>query len=222
MHQNTNAAMFPFLQMVPAMPTERPDDSLSHLIHRASSEGTLLWDAAIDAAAEELRRVTRRQLSGFSRLKRWEETDDVFQTAMLRFRRSLRDVRPESSGDFFRLAATQIRRTLLDLTRHYFGPHGHGRNYRSDIAGPSERARGYIGNQADSESAPESLEEWTAFHEAVSRLPQPERDVFQMKWYLNMDQSAVAAALGISVSSVKRRWHTARVLLHGQLTNEPE
>ena len=67
----------------------------------------------------------------YPHLRRWEQTDDVFQTAALKLHRSLAEVKPESVRQFFGLAATQIRRTLIDLARHHYGPEGSAANQES-------------------------------------------------------------------------------------------
>jgi RNA polymerase sigma-70 factor (ECF subfamily) len=78
-----------------------------------SARGELL-----NCACERLTRLTRKMLKSFPRLKRWEQTDDVFQNAALRLHRALGEVRPPTAADFFRLAALNIRRELLDLAKH--------------------------------------------------------------------------------------------------------
>ncbi len=82
-------------------------------------------------SCERLRRLTRKMLRRFERVHRWEQTDDVLQSAMLRLHRTLQDVRPDSPADFYRLAALNIRRELLDLAKHYFGPCGLGARHAS-------------------------------------------------------------------------------------------
>ena len=95
--------------------------------------GEFARDELISHSCERLKSLTRKMMKPFSRLYRWEETDDVFQDAMLRLHRSLEDVKPESVAQFFALAATQIRRTLLDMARHYFGPEGPGTYRHLDV-----------------------------------------------------------------------------------------
>jgi RNA polymerase sigma-70 factor (ECF subfamily) len=82
--------------------------------------------ALLNCACERLIRLTRKMLKSYQRVKRWEQTDDVFQSAAVRLYRTLSDVKPASVGDFFRLAALSIRRELLDLAKHYYGPQGPG------------------------------------------------------------------------------------------------
>ena len=87
----------------------------------------------LERAAQRLLELTRRMFRNYPQLRRWEETDDVFQNAILRLYRSLGDVRPDSVRGFFALAATQIRRTLIDLARHHFGPEGSAARHHSDV-----------------------------------------------------------------------------------------
>ncbi len=91
-------------------------------------------DRLLERAGHGLIALTRRMLCGYPQLRRWEQTDDVFQSAVLRLYRSLGDVRPQSIGQFFGLATTQIRRTLIDLARHHLGPEGAAACHRSNAA----------------------------------------------------------------------------------------
>jgi RNA polymerase sigma-70 factor (ECF subfamily) len=150
-------------------------------------------------AWDRLLRLTRKMLRNYPHLRRWEQTEDVFQTAAIRLYRSLAEVRPATLPEFFGLAATQIRRTLIDLARHHFGPHGQAAHHHSD--------RGHadtLGREPADSCRPETLLEWTEFHEAVERLPAAERDVFHMIWYGGLEQSEAARLLGVSVPTVQR------------------
>jgi DNA-directed RNA polymerase specialized sigma24 family protein len=79
-------------------------------------------DELISHVRERLQRLTRKMLQDYPGVKRWEQTDDVLQNALVRLLRALRDVRPASMREFFGLASVQIRRELLDLAKHYYGP----------------------------------------------------------------------------------------------------
>src|SRR5262249_27111768 len=56
----------------------------------------------LNHACERLRRLTRKMLQDFSGVRRWEETDDVCQNALLRLHRALQAVPLESVEQFFR------------------------------------------------------------------------------------------------------------------------
>ena len=121
-------------------------------------------DKLIERASHRLMLLTRRMFGDFRRLHRWEETDDVFQNAVIRLSRTLKHVRPASERQFFGLAATQIRRTLLDLSRHYFGAEGVGARHQSHSGVLVESARSTVQDGTD-------LSDWSALHESVELMP---------------------------------------------------
>ena len=87
----------------------------------------------LQGACRRLTDLARTMLRGYRRLKRWEETDDVLQGALVRLDRMLREITPATPRDFYRLATTQIRRELIDLARRYFGPTGLGSNLEGQV-----------------------------------------------------------------------------------------
>lgn len=183
---------------------------LQHWLDLARQGDAHAQNHVVDHACERLRLLTRRMLRGYPTVKRWSETDDVLQNAMLRLHRSLAEVRPDSPRQFYGLAATQIRRELIDLARHFNGPKGIGANHHTDDgnaieAKPSENVE------------PENLESWTEFHEAVEALPEDQREVVSLLWYEDMSQPEAAEILGISLATLKRRWQAARLALFDQL-----
>jgi RNA polymerase sigma factor (sigma-70 family) len=171
----------------------------------------------LNCACERLTRLTRKMLKSFGRLKRWEQTDDVVQNALLRLYRSLADVRPGSAVEFYRLAALNIRRELLDLAKHYYGPRGLGANYASADQGADQSQAGPAADQPAADDDPGQLEAWAAFHEQVERLPAEEKEVFDLLWYQELPQAEAAALLKVSERTVKRRWASARLRLHQSL-----
>lgn len=178
---------------------------LQHWLSLARQGDADARNQIVSHTCERLRLLTQKMLRGFPGVKRWSGTDDVLQNAMLRLHRSLSEVRPESPRQFYGLAATQIRRELIDLARHFNGPHGIGANHDTDDGRSSEGVE------------PESLDGWTEFHEAVDDLPEDQRDVVSLLWYEDTSQSEAAEILGISLATLKRRWQAARLSLYDQL-----
>lgn len=88
-------------------------------------------DELLRHACDRLERLARQMLGAHPAVQRWAQTDDVLQGALLRLARALESVHPASMRDFFALAAQQVRRELIDLARHYYGPHGTGANHAS-------------------------------------------------------------------------------------------
>jgi DNA-directed RNA polymerase specialized sigma24 family protein len=67
----------------------------------------------------------------------------------------------------------------------------------------------------------EKVRRWTEFHEAVARLPDDLRAVFDLLWYQGLPQAEAAALLGIAVPTVKLRWMKARLQVHQALGGSP-
>jgi RNA polymerase sigma factor (sigma-70 family) len=175
-------------------------------------------DALIQHSAERLMRLTRKMLKGYPRLRRWEQTDDVLQNALMRLHRSLAEVKPESVPQFLGLAATQIRRSLIDLTRHHLGPEGYAAHHDTNASGSD---RDVIVNQVPDKTAePESLERWSKFHQHVEALPDNEREIFDLLWYQGLSQNEAADALGVDLRTIKRRWRSARITIYEALDGQ--
>jgi RNA polymerase sigma-70 factor (ECF subfamily) len=150
-------------------------------------------------------------------VRRWEETDDLLQAALVRLHRSLAEVRPESVRHFDNLAAAQVRRELIDLARSYHGPEGLGARHHTDGTDPGGR----LAQVADQAGKPGSLEGWAAFHEAVDHLPEEEREVVNLLWYSNLTHAQAAEALGVATKTIQRRWASARLLIRDALDGDP-
>ena len=170
-------------------------------------------DAAIDALlkhyGERLTILTRRMLGDYRRVRRWAETDDVLQNALLRLVSAMRSVKPTTSRDFLALATLQIRRELIDLARHYYGPEGIGANHDSQGRDDAKNA-----DPPDVRSEPGSLSQWTELHEQIGALPDEEREVVGLLYYQGLSQAEAAEILGISLRTLQRRWHDALGKLH--------
>jgi RNA polymerase sigma-70 factor (ECF subfamily) len=174
----------------------------------------------LECASERLRGLARKMLRAYPRVHRWEETDDVLQNAALRLHRTLGQIAPATPRDFFRVAALNIRRELLDLAKHYFGPHGHGAKHAS--GGPADSSAGATepADPGDLSTEPSRLAAWGEFHEQIGALPDEEREVFDLLWYQGLNQAEAAELLGVSERTIKRRWQSARLRLHEALHGE--
>jgi RNA polymerase sigma-70 factor (ECF subfamily) len=170
-------------------------------------------------ACGRLEQLTRRMLRHYPRLRRWEQTEDVLQNALLRLHRSLESIQPGSAAQFYGLAATQIRRELIDLARHHFGPQGAGARHDTDGAGEPGEGR-LDRKEADAGGEPATLAEWTEFHARVEELPDAERTVFNLLWYEGLRQSEAAHLLGVTERTIKNRWRQAKLLLKDLLDGD--
>ena len=151
----------------------------------------------LERAGARLMKLTRRMLRKYPHLCRWEQTDDVYQNAVLRLYRSLGDVHPDSIRAFFGLAVTQIRRTLIDLARHHFGPEGQAARHQSQGYG-SDGPNLLDSKPSRGDEPPETLAAWAQFHEAVEQLPTEEHEAFSLIWYGDATQKEAAEVLDVS------------------------
>jgi RNA polymerase sigma-70 factor (ECF subfamily) len=131
-------------------------------------------------------------------VRRWEETDAVLQAVAIRLWRALQEVRPDSPRAFVGLAATQIRRELTDQARHHRGAQADAAHHHSDprVADSKGRVRPRYAEEADPASGPISQLQALELHEHVQRLPDEEREVFQLLFYQDLSQEQVAQFLG--------------------------
>jgi RNA polymerase sigma factor (sigma-70 family) len=197
------------------MPTGT-DTELQRLIDLAINGDGTAREALLDHAKDRLLRLTKKMFHGKPDLRRWEQTDDVFQNAMIRLHRALAEVKVESVRHFFNLAAVQVRRELLDLAKHHFGPEGDGANHHTD-GQPADDEGGSLHRNTQE---PENLEEWSEFHVQVKKLPDDELEVVNALYYGGLTQEEAARVLGISFRTLKRRWHSARVKLYEALNRD--
>jgi len=191
---------------------------LSLLIERLRCGDASAREEMLHHACERLRRLTRKMFHSYPSLRRWEETDDVYQNAMLRLHRALGAMRVGSVRHFFNLAAQQVRWELLDLAKHHCGPACGGARHHSDGVAPEDRG----GKLRDRAEEPEDLADWTEFHAQVEMLPDEEREVVNLIYYEGLGQSEVAELLGVSVRTVKRRWQSARFHLYQAVHRDSE
>jgi RNA polymerase sigma-70 factor (ECF subfamily) len=192
------------------------DTEARELLERLRSGDGSARDRLIALAQGRFVALARAMLKRYPHVRRWEQTDDLLQVALVRLHRSLAEVRPEGVRHFDNLAAAQIRRELIDLARRYHGPEGLGAHHHTDGADPGGR----LAEVADRSGRPESLEEWAAFHEAVERLPEEERRVVDLLWYRGLTHAQAAEALGVATKTVQRRWASARLMIRDALGGE--
>jgi RNA polymerase sigma factor (sigma-70 family) len=192
------------------------DTQLQGLLDQSLEGNPAAKEALLNHACDRLLKLTRKMFHGHPGLRRWMQTDDVFQNSLVRLHRALSQTEVRDVRHFFNLATVQIRRELLDLARKHFGPHGIGRNHHTDFQ-PADEAGGSVHRLADE---PENLEAWEEFHQRVEALPENEREVLGLLYYEGLEQAKAAKVLGVSERTVRNRWTRAKLLLAGELTDD--
>lgn len=186
---------------------------LQRWLEEANRGDDTAWGRAIGHACDRLRELASRMLRTNRRVRRWSDTDDLLQNALIRLHRSLSEVRPESVRQFYGLTTTHMRRELIDLARKHFGAEGVGANHHTD-----DEKTAFENQPRD--DRPQTAEAWAEFHEEVQALPEDEREIVDLLWYEGLTQPEAAGVLGISLATLKRRWQSARLRLREALDEE--
>lgn len=161
-------------------------------------------------ASERMREIAHRMLRTFPVVRRWDETDDVVQNAILRLGRAIQKTAPSDVRGLVGLAATQVRRELLDLAKKYRGPESYAANHDTNYQRLNGELKAKVDDAAERGEPADKLERWTRLHAAAAELPEEEREVFHMCWYLGLKQKEIAKLLDCSIRTVKRLWEAAK------------
>lgn len=197
-------------------PNQGEDTIIQSLLNRLAAGDDSARGDLISHANDRLYLMARKHLRHSPAVRRWNETGDVLQNALMRLNRALNDVQPDSTRQFIGLAALQIRRESKDLARHHFGPQGDGRHHASDPGFVDSQGRRFSLNEqaVDGETAGGlSTSEMERFHDAVGELPDDLREVFERSFYLNMTQEEIARDIGVAARTIKRRFRAAKLQL---------
>lgn len=188
--------------------------TLEALLEQLRKGDSFARNELLEAAGRRLMTMTRRMKAGYPNVGRWEQTEDIFQNAIMRLHRALADVVPQDARHFYRLAALQIRRELLDLARHYARL---GERYRSQPRDPDNERAANAYEPLELSMTPESMMDWVDFHAGIEALSDQEREVVELLWYHGLSQQEAADIIKVDVRTIKRRWRAARLALHDKL-----
>jgi RNA polymerase sigma factor (sigma-70 family) len=168
----------------------------------------------LELACGRLRRLAAKILYGsFPNLTARHDVDSVVHETWLRLIQAVEKADPPTVEDFFRLAAHKIRQVLLDMAQKQ-----RRIDQRETLLGTGEvrldRADGQVGDQTYDAGR---LALWTEFHKQVGELPDDERSVFEMHYYLGLPQAEIADLLGLHPRKVSYLWVAATEKLAGVL-----
>jgi RNA polymerase sigma factor (sigma-70 family) len=155
------------------------------------------------------RLLARKMLHRYPVVRRWEQTDDVLQSAIVRLQKAIEATQITSSTDLARMASTMIRRELIDLSRHYQGRNNLASHHHSPF--PIDAMLSC--HPTTSRAMEDNLQLWAQVHNAIQQLADEHQQLFDYLWYQGLSQSEVAVLQKLSLSTVKRRWQEARLAL---------
>jgi RNA polymerase sigma-70 factor (ECF subfamily) len=152
----------------------------------------------------------RNQFRAYRRLAPYVDSEDVLADVQLKVTQSFRGEPFNDLMHFLRLTARMARNQMVDLTRRYFGPLGVGTHEihlnedtsKPALAGPNEAPA--------ADDPPDARALRVELDDVISGLPQEHRDVFDLVYYNQLPRADAAEALGVSLSTLDRRWIAAR------------
>lgn len=195
------------------------DDLLKTCLKQLAEGDPTARDRIVELCAERLRHLAHSFLRRYPAVRRLDDTDDVFQGAVMRLHRALGQMASsiESPRALMALGTTQIHRELIDLARRSASPSSYAANHGTNAFRTADGDRHHV-DEAPAEE--ERLDRWELFHEAVERLTPEQREVFRLVWYLDADQKTIAAIVGCSERTVRTLWRQARESVKAALGGE--
>lgn len=135
--------------------------------------------------------------------------EEVVQDAFIAVHRRWDSVRSQDRG------AAYLRRAVVNGARSGLRHRGVEERY---LAREQQRGGAY-GSRAEGSAEDHALERETgnAMMQALGRLPQRQREVLTMRYYLDLSEAEIADALGISAGSVKAHAHRGLAALRDRM-----
>lgn len=168
----------------------------------------------LDRACDRLRRLAARMLNeSFPALRMRHELDSVVHETWIRLVQALEKTEPPTVADFFRLAAFKVRQVLLDMVERK------RKELSREAPRPGNSSADGVTEPVQLTYDPSRLAMWTEFHEKVDGLPEDERTVFEMHYYLEMPQTEIARVLSLHPRKVSYLWVSATEKLADRLSS---
>ena|SRR5829696_5141491 len=184
------------------------DSDLTHLLHSWSQGDPAALERLVPLIFEDLRRMARRHLQGERAGHTLQPTalvNEVYVKLM-----DQRDPDWQNREHFFAIASRIMRRILIDYGK---ARQTHKRG-KDSVKVPIDEALGLAQDQGT---------DYAALNDALDRLaeidPRQAR-IVELHNFFGFEHKEIAEILGISETTSKREWRTARLWLYRELTRE--
>lgn len=175
-------------------------------------------DRLLEWANHRLKALAHRIVRPNDRVRRFVDSDDVLQEALINMIRRF-DRPPETIDVFFARSGELIRRALIDFARKYYGPRGDGERMVSNVSPRSGSREGFRLPDPNLSPCSQTLEDesYQALAVALESLPPADRDLVDLRYIHGMSQAETARLLGITDRTVRTRWARIRCQLNESL-----
>ena len=181
---------------------------LTQLLQRAKNGDDTARADIIRVAYEDLRRVAQAQMRNERPNHTLSSTALVHEVAVRLLEKE--GVEATNRAQFLAYAATAMRRVLIDHART------RGAQKRQGSRQQLKLEEAWV-------AATEQSEDFLGLNEALDKLAEMDprsSQIVEMRYFGGMTYPDVAAALGVSISTVQREWRTAKAWLLGQIRRE--
>lgn len=203
--------------------------AITRLIQKVKAGEAGSEDKLIKTVSDRLIALVRKMLNQSPRIRRWRQTDDLFNDLWLKLRQVVRGEPINDSRHFFRIANLQMNRMLCDLARKFSGPESfEGRHQTGSFAldsvgedvrhgpaheepvGLARRNRPtpsqFLGpRQPGPPTAVALKDDHFLVHRLISLLPDEDAELIGLIYYQEFTQQEAGALLGVDESTIRRR-----------------
>ena len=164
-------------------------------------------NAIFERCQRQLFVIAQALIGRFPKAQTRIETCDLVQQAQIRLLKALREIPLNSTPDFLRLAAKHIRWELLSITR------------MPSLPVAEDGTHSGLFDPKFATEDPVMLAKWCELHDRIALLPEGERQLFDLLYYVGLTQVDAAKHLDVPLRTLKRSWFKAKSLLMKQYEN---
>jgi RNA polymerase sigma factor (sigma-70 family) len=188
--------------------TREQNPELSVVFERIQAGDMAARNELMSTLYDRIIRLTAVLLRTFPVVQRRREVESVANDLSLKLIGALdAGLKTGSVQDFFRFAGVRLRQLLIDEAEK------HRRRHVGAFAGAGTDTAAPDFDPGTDTLDPEALAVWSEFHEKVNELPEEERMIFEMHFFLQMPQAEIAKVLQWEPKQVSRRWLKACMAL---------
>lgn len=201
-------------------------------LHRCRSGDQSSRDELFSHLQSRLKAIVRSSMRGsFGSMRDDLDSDDGVQELQVRLLErweGILSVSGTKTGQdevkaFFGLAAQVIRDILIDGLRKKYG---RGKQRRPDmlaldqLGGPADSSAVGV-DPADQTHIPDRIAQWAEVHEFLGGLPEPLKQVAELRWYHDLSHAEVGEMLGCAEITARTHWAKVRHQLRERFSEIP-
>lgn len=171
-------------------------DGIDLLLEKLRNNDKDAKNSIIVHTLNRLERISRRMFHKFPVLQQTEETGDILHMLVLKLDKALSKITPDSVSGYFALVNLNLNWILKE----------HAKKAKAAGILKNGTSNGVLNSVSDPNPGPVSNFEWMEFFDKLELLSPQSREVFDLIWLQGLNQKQAAKILGVSLSTLIRRW----------------